>query len=56
MKDSTKGRIDDKEKIIFISGGLPMEDLAWGYKIYKKALEKNVGQKLSLWKQQPYWI
>jgi len=51
LRDRNKGRIDDKEKIIYINGGLPMEDLAWGYKIYKKALEKNIGQQLYLWKK-----
>jgi len=49
------GRNNNKEKIIFISGGLPMEDLAWGYTIYKNALKKNIGQKLILWKKAS-WI
>lgn len=49
--DRKNGRTNDKEKIIFISGGLPMEDLAWSYTIYKNALKKNIGQKLYLWKE-----
>jgi len=48
-------RNNDKERIVFISGGLPMEDIAWGTVIYKNALKKNIGQKLTLW-NKPYWI
>jgi len=50
-----KGRINEKEKILFLCGGLPMEDLTWGFKIYKNALKKKIGNKLLLW-EKPYWI
>lgn len=50
-----KGRNNEKEKILFLCGGLPMQDLAWGFKIYQNALKKNIGKKLSLW-EKPYWI
>lgn len=48
------GRRNDSEKIIFISGGLPLEDLAWGYDVYQEALRQGIGQKLNLW-DKPHW-
>ena len=36
-----EGRHDDKEKVIFIMDGMPIEDLAWGYTIYRNALEQG---------------
>lgn len=50
-----KGRTDNKEKIIFVTGGMPVEDVAWAYTIYKQALEKGIGQKLCLW-DEPHWF
>jgi ornithine cyclodeaminase/alanine dehydrogenase-like protein (mu-crystallin family) len=47
-------RKNNDEKLIFISGGMPIEDVAWGYDIYKRAVEKNLGQKLIIW-EEPYW-
>jgi ornithine cyclodeaminase len=41
----------DKDITIFITGGLPIQDVAWSYHLYKKAVERNVGQKLKLWDQ-----
>ncbi|MFR2410545.1 MAG: hypothetical protein ACLS70_16605 [[Clostridium] symbiosum] len=35
-----EGRHDDKEKVIFIMDGMPIEDLAWGYTIYRNALNR----------------
>ena len=43
------GRRDDKEIILLISGGLPVEDAAWGYRVYKQAVAQGLGQKLVLW-------
>lgn len=41
---------DDKDQIIvYAVGGMSLEDVAWGYECYKKALEKNIGVKLNLW-------
>src|SRR5690625_4786577 len=47
-------RKDRKEKIVFVTGGLPTEDVAWGYQVYQNALEKGIGQKLKLW-DKPHW-
>lgn len=44
-----EGRKSEDEVIICMTGGLPTEDVAWGYKIYQNALEKNLGTKLPLW-------
>jgi len=49
------GRKNNFQKYLFISGGLPMEDLSWGYEIYKNALKMGIGKKLSLWRK-PYFI
>jgi ornithine cyclodeaminase len=42
-------------KNIFISGGIPMEDLSWSHKIYQNALNKKIGKELVLW-EKPYFI
>lgn len=44
-----EGRKSDDEVIIAMTGGLPTEDVAWGYKVYLNALEKDIGIKLPLW-------
>ncbi len=48
------GRINDKEKIVLLTGGLLIEDIAWGYTVYKEAIKKGIGQELTLWKK-PFW-
>lgn len=50
-----KGRSDDRERVIFITGGMPIEDVAWGYAVYKEALERGIGKELTLWKE-PHWF
>jgi len=49
------GRKNDKEKIVFITGGMPVEDVAWGYSVYQNALKKGIGQELKLW-DEPHWF
>jgi len=41
-------RQDDSERIISINLGLALEDIAVGIKIYQRAIERGIGQKLSL--------
>ena len=48
-------RKSEDDKIIFISGGLPVEDVSWGYTLYRSALEKGLGQDLKLW-DQAHWL
>ncbi|HDM78260.1 MAG TPA: ornithine cyclodeaminase [Deltaproteobacteria bacterium] len=53
--DARKVKKNKQERIVFITGGMAIEDLAWSYTIYKRALEENIGQKLTLW-DEPYWL
>lgn len=50
---SGKGRESSDERICFIASGMPVWDVAWGYELYLKAIEKGLGQKLLLW-DDPY--
>jgi len=43
------GRRNDEEIIIMSVGGMPVEDVAWGTVVYRKALEQGIGVKLNLW-------
>ena len=45
----TPGRRSDDEIIIYSVGGMPVEDVAWGCSVYKKAKELGIGVKLNLW-------
>ncbi len=44
-----KGRESKDDIILYGLGGQPVYDVAWGYKMYQNALEKNIGTKLNLW-------
>lgn len=44
-----EGRTSDEDIILYGLGGQPVYDVAWGYRIYQNALEKNIGTKLNLW-------
>jgi len=54
---SKPGRVDEREKFVVPGGGasLPIQDVAWGYAVYKEALKKDIGQRLDLWKK-PHWF
>ena len=43
------GRLNDEEIILMSVGGMPVEDLAWGTKVYRNAVELGIGVKLNLW-------
>ena len=47
------GRESDEERILFVTGGLPVWDVGWSYEIYQNALKLGLGQKLRLW-DDPY--
>lgn len=49
-----KGRKNDKEIIVFLTGGMAVEDVAWGWDCYQQALKMGIGQKLKLW-DKPHW-
>lgn len=41
------------ERIVFVACGMAVFDVAWGYELYRSALERGLGQRLLLW-DQPY--
>lgn len=45
------GRDNERQIILYAVGGMPIEDVAWGYDVYMNALEKGIGKKLNLWEQ-----
>jgi N-[(2S)-2-amino-2-carboxyethyl]-L-glutamate dehydrogenase len=47
------GRALKNEKTVFITGGLPVQDVAWSHYLYNKAKQENIGKKLKFW-NQPY--
>ena len=49
INGTREGRKDDDERICFITGGLPVWDVGWGYEIYSKAKEMGLGVELRLW-------
>jgi len=48
-----QGRTSDEERICFVTGGLPVWDVGWGYEIYSQAKAMGLGQVLKLW-DEPY--
>lgn len=43
------GRESDDQIIVYSVGGMPVEDVAWGSILYRRALEQGIGVKLHLW-------
>lgn len=43
------GRGNDRERVIFIMDGMPVEDVAWGWEIYENAKKMGLGTRLNLW-------
>lgn len=48
-----KGRENDDERILFVTSGMPVWDIGWGYEIYQNAKKMGLGQSLRLW-DSPY--
>ncbi|WGI17849.1 alanine dehydrogenase [Methanonatronarchaeum sp. AMET-Sl] len=48
VNQTKTGRTNPKEITIFDSTGLAVQDIASGWKIYQKAKQKNIGQKIEL--------
>lgn len=46
---NASGRTDSEEVIMCSIGGMPLEDLSWGWECWQKALETGTGTKLNLW-------
>lgn len=49
-----KGRRDDDEIIMFLTGGMPVHDLAWGKHLYDVAVSKGLGFKYTFF-EEAYW-
>jgi len=47
--DNSSFKRDENKVCFFASGGIPLEDVAWGYECYENALKNNIGTKLELW-------
>lgn len=43
------GRDSEDQVVLYAVGGMPVEDVAWGYDVYQNALKKGVGTKLNVW-------
>lgn len=43
------GRDNHDQIVLYAVGGMPIEDVAWGYECYMSAKEKNIGIALKLW-------
>ncbi len=46
IEGGSGGRKSRKEKILLILGGMGVEDVAWGYVVYKNAWQQKLGTKL----------
>ncbi|MGL6200106.1 MAG: tyramine oxidase subunit B [Lachnospiraceae bacterium] len=46
-------RKSEDDVVVFSIGGMPVEDLAWGMTVYRKAKKMGLGTPLNLW-NQPY--
>lgn len=53
MAEKSENRADMRATI-FISGGMPVEDVAWAKRVYTAAIERDLGQRLQLW-DTPHW-
>ena len=53
VNGQSDGRKDHEEIVMCSIGGMPLEDLSWGYDCYQRAMEKGLGTSLNLW-DAPY--
>lgn len=53
VNGKAQGRKSHDDIVMCSIGGMPLEDLSWGYDCYQKALEKGLGTSLNLW-DAPY--
>ncbi len=51
----SEGRQSHDEIVMCSIGGMPLEDLSWGYDCYNKALELGIGTILNLW-DEPFML
>lgn len=53
VNGKSDGRKDHDEIVMCSIGGMPLEDLSWGYDCYQRAMKKGLGTSLNLW-DAPY--
>lgn len=53
VNGKSDGRKDHDEIVMCSIGGMPLEDLSWGYDCYRRAMKKGLGTSLNLW-DAPY--
>lgn len=49
IEGKADGRRSDDDIIVYSVGGMPVEDVAWGCSVYRRAKELGIGVKLNLW-------
>lgn len=49
LEGEKPGRENENQILIYSVGGMPVEDVAWGYDCYKYALDNHIGTDLCLW-------
>ena len=54
INGTAPGRKDDNEIIMFLTGGMPVYDLAWAYTMYQEAVKKGIGQEYVFF-EEAYW-
>lgn len=47
--ETKTGRDGDEQIILYAVGGMPIEDVAWGFDCYQNAVQKDIGTKLPVW-------
>ena len=55
VRGKAPGRANDDEIILFISCGMPVFDVSFGYDLWQNALKKNLGTRLLLW-DKPHMV
>lgn len=45
------GRDNEEQIILYSVGGMPIEDVAWGYEVYNNAIKNGYGTKLNIWNE-----
>lgn len=53
VNGKSEGRTSQDEIVMCSIGGMPLEDLSWGYDCYRRAMKKGLGTSLNLW-DAPY--
>ena len=53
VNGKSEGRTSQDEIVMCSIGGMPLEDLSWGYDCYQRAMKKGLGTSLNLW-DAPY--